>query len=181
MDAKTLMSVEEFDRLAEPDELSYELDEGELVVMTKPRPLHNRIAERLFRALDRYLETYPVGEVFIFEYLFVLGPTIKRAPDVSFLRSERAKKIDPHVDIPGAPDLAVEVLSPTDTVSAMRRKIRQYFAAGTQCVWIVYPETREVEIWKQPSQPQKVLQETDVLEDPDLLPGFALRVGALFS
>ena len=175
------MSVEEFDRLAEPDELSYELDEGELVVMTKPRPLHNRIAERLFRALDRYLETYPVGEVFIFEYLFVLGPTIKRAPDVSFLRSERAKKIDPHVDIPGAPDLAVEVLSPTDTVSAMRRKIRQYFAAGTQCVWIVYPETREVEIWKQPSQPQKVLQETDVLEDTDLLPGFALRVGALFG
>lgn len=181
MDAKTLMSVEEFDRLAEPDELSYELDEGELVVMTKPRPLHNRIAERLFRALDRYLETYPVGEVFIFEYLFVLGPTTKRAPDVSFLRSERAKKIDPHVDIPGAPDLAVEVLSPTDTVSAMRRKIRQYFAAGTQCVWIVYPETREVEIWKQPSQPQKVLQETDVLEDTDLLPGFALRVGALFG
>jgi Uma2 family endonuclease len=128
VDAKTLMSVEEFDRLAEPDELSYELDAGELVVMTKPRPLHNRIAERLFRALDRYLETYPIGEVFIFEYLFVLGPTTKRAPDVSFLRPERAKQIDPNVDIPGAPDLAVEVLSPTDTVSAMRRKIRQYFA-----------------------------------------------------
>jgi Uma2 family endonuclease len=181
MDAKTLMSVEEFDRLAEPDELSYELDEGELVVMTKPRPLHNRIAERLFRALDRYLETHPVGEVFIFDYLFVLGPTTKRAPDVSFLRSERAKQIDPNADIPGAPDLAVEVLSPNDTASAMRRKIRQYFAAGAQCVWIVYPETREVEVWRQPSQPKKVLQDADVLEDPDLLPGFALRVGALFG
>ncbi|HLM98923.1 MAG TPA: hypothetical protein VK335_06555 [Bryobacteraceae bacterium] len=43
MGTKTLMSVEEFDRLEEPDELSYELDEGELVVMTKPRPLHNRV------------------------------------------------------------------------------------------------------------------------------------------
>jgi Uma2 family endonuclease len=181
MDTKTLMSVEEFDRLAEPDELSYELDEGELVVMTKPRPLHNRIAERLFRPLDRYLETHPVGEALIFEYLFVLGPTTKRAPDVSFLRSERAKQIDPSSDIPGAPDLAVEVLSPNDTASAMRRKIRQYFAAGAQCVWIVYPETREVEVWRQPSQHQKVLQETDVLEEPDLLPGFALRVGALFG
>ena len=175
------MSVEEFDRLVEPDELSYELDEGELVVITKPRPLHNKIAERLFRALDRYLETHQVGEVFIFEYLFVLGPNIKRAPDVSFLRPERAKPIDPNADIPRAPDLAVEVLSPTDTVSAMRRKIRQYFTAGAQCVWIVYPETREVEVWKQPSQAQKVLQETDVLEDPDLLPGFALRVGAFFG
>jgi len=181
MDAKTLMSVEEFDRLEEPDELSYELDEGELVVMTKPRPLHNRIAERLYRALSRYLESHQVGEAFIFEYLFVLGPNIKRAPDVSFLRAERANQIDPNADIPGAPDLAVEVLSPNDTVSAVRRKIRQYFAAGAQCVWIVYPETREVEVWREASKPQIVLQETDVLEAPDLLPGFALRIGSLFG
>jgi len=181
MGAKTLISVEEFDRLEEPDELGYELDEGELIVMTKPRPVHNRIAARLFRALDRYLEAHPVGEVFNPDNLFVLGPNIKRAPDVSFLRAERAKQIDPNADIPGAPDLAIEVLSPTDTMLAMRRKIRQYFAAGAQCVWIVYPETREVEVWKQPSQPQTLLQETDVLEAPDLLPGFTLRVGALFG
>lgn len=175
------MSVEEFDRLAEPDDLSYELDEGELVVMTKPRPLHNRIVLRLSAEMVKYLDAHSVGEVFDSENLFVLSPNIKRAPDVSFLRTERAKQIDPNADIPGAPDLAVEVLSPNDTVLAMRRKIRQYFAAGAQCVWIIYPETREVEVWKQPSQPQKVLQETDVLEDADLLPGFALRVGALFG
>ncbi len=181
MGAKTLMSVEEFDRLAEPDELSYELDEGELVVMTKPRPQHNRIVLRLSTEMVKYLDSHPVGEVFNPENLFVLGANTKRAPDVSFLRSERAKQIDPHADIPGAPDLAVEVLSPNDTVSAMRRKIRQYFAAGAQCVWIVYPETREVEVWRQPSQPQKMLQDSDVLEAPDLLPGFALRVCALFD
>ena len=181
MGAKTLITVGDFDRLEEPDELDYELDEGELVVMTKPRPLHNRIAERVFRALDRYLESHPVGEAFIFEYLFVLSPSTKRAPDVSFLRAERAKKIDPNADIPGAPDLAVEVLSPTDTVTAMRRKIRQYFSAGAQCVWIVYPETREVEVWLEAARPQAVLQETDLLEAPDLLPGFALRVSALFG
>ena len=181
MGTKTLMSVEEFDRLEEPDELSYELDEGELVVMTKPRPLHNRIVERLFRALDRYLERHPVGEVLIFEYLFVLGPNIKRAPDVSFLRAERAKQIDPNSDIPGAPDLAVEVVSPTDTVPAMRRKIRQYFAAGTQCVWVVHPETREVEVWREAAKPQVVLQEADLLEAPDLLPGFSVRAGVLFG
>src|SRR5579863_2596060 len=162
MDAKTLMSVEEFDRLEEPDELSYELDEGELVVMTKPRPLHNRIVLALTYELQAYLKTHPVGEVFNPDNLFVLAPNTKRAPDVSFLRTERTKQIDENADIPGAPDLAVEVVSPSDTVSAMRRKIRQYFAAGAQCVWIVYPETREVEIWRQPSQPQKVLQETEV-------------------
>jgi Uma2 family endonuclease len=181
MGVKTLMSVEDFDRLEEPDELSYELDEGELVVMTKPRPLHNRIALRLTREIMKYLETHPVGEVFSSDNLFVLGPATKRAPDVSFLRAERASQIDPNADIPGAPDLAVEVLSPNDTVSAVRRKIRQYFAAGAQSVWVVYPETREVEIWCEAARPQVVLQETDLLEAPDLLPGFSLRVGAIFG
>jgi Uma2 family endonuclease len=178
---KTLMSVEEFDRLEEPDELSYELDQGELVVMTKPRPLHNRIVARLFRALDRYLEKHPVGEVFMPEVLYILGPNTKRAPDVSFLRAERARKIDPSLDIPGAPDIAVEVLSPTDTAGAMRRKIRQYFAAGALYVWVVYPETREVEVWREPARAQAVLQETDLLEAPNLLPGFTLAIGALFG
>jgi Uma2 family endonuclease len=141
MGAKTLISVEAFDRLEEPDELSYELDEGELVVMTKPRPLHNRIVANL----------------------------------------EYELRADPNADIPGAPDLAVEVLSPTDTVSAMRRTIRQYFAAGAQYVWVVYPDTREVEVWREAARPQVVLQETDFLEPPGLLPEFRLRVGALFS
>jgi Uma2 family endonuclease len=181
MDVKTLMSVEEFDRLAEPDELSYELDEGELLVMTKPRPLHNRIVLRLTAEMVRYLDSHPVGEVFNPENLFVLSANTKRAPDVSFLRLERAKQIDPDADIPGAPDLAVEVLSPNDTAAQMRRKVRQYLAAGAHCVWIVYPETREVEVWREPMRPQTILQEADLLEAPDLLPGFALRVGAIFT
>jgi Uma2 family endonuclease len=181
MGAKTLMSVEDFDRLEEPDELSYELDEGELVVMTKPRPLHNRIALRLIAEILKYLETHPVGEVLSSDNLFVLGPNTKRAPDVSFLRAERASQLDPNADIPGAPDLAVEVLSPTDTVSAVRRKIRQYFAAGGQYVWVVYPETREVEVWREASRPHVVLQETDLLEAPDLLPSFSLRIGVIFA
>jgi len=160
MGLKTLMSVEEFDRLEEPDELSYELDGGELVVITKPRPLHNRIVARLVRALDRYLENHPLGEVFMPEVLYILGPNTKRAPDVSFLRAERAQKIDPSLDVPGAPDIALEVLSPTDTVAAMRRKIRQYFAAGALYVWVVYPETREVEVWREPARAQSFRKRT---------------------
>jgi Uma2 family endonuclease len=181
MGAKTLMSVEDFDRLEEPDELSYELDEGELVVMTKPRPLHNRIALNLAFELKAYLKAHPVGEVFSSDNLYVLGPNTKRAPDVSFLRAERASQIDPNADIPGAPDLAVEVVSPNDTASAMRRKVLQYLSAGGQYVWVVYPETREVEVWREAARPQVVLQETDLLEAPDLLPGFSLRVGVIFG
>ena len=175
------MSVEEFDRLVEPDDLSYELDEGELVVMTKPRPLHNRIVLRLTVTIEKYLESHPIGEVFNSKNLFVLGPHTKRAPDVSFVRAERASRIDPNADIPGAPDLAVEVLSPNDTAAAMRRKIRQSLSAGAKVVWIVYPETREVEIWRDRAKPEKILQDTDLLEAPGLLPGFSIRIGALFG
>jgi len=181
MGTKTLMSVAEFDRLEEPDELNYELDEGKLVVRTKPRPLHNRIVIRLTFDLQAFVRSHPVGEVFNSDNFFVLGPNIKRAPDVSFLRAERSTQLDPNADIPGAPDLAVEVVSPSDTVAAMRRKIRQYFTAGALCVRVVYPETREVEIWRDGAKPQVILQETDLLEAPDLLPGFSVRVGALFG
>jgi Uma2 family endonuclease len=181
MGNKTLMSVEDFDRLVEPDALSYELDEGELVVMTKPRPLHNRIVSKLAFEIRGCLSTHAVGEVFNSQNLFVLGPNTKRAPDVSFVRAERASRIDPNADIPGAPDLAIEVLSPNDTAAAMRRKIRQYLSAGAKCVWIVYPETREVEVWHNRAKPEKILQETELLEAPGLLPGFSLRIGALFG
>jgi Uma2 family endonuclease len=75
MGARTLMSVEDFDRLEEPDELSYELDEGELVVMTKPRPLHNRIVANLDFELRAYLRDHPVGEIFNSDNLFVRSPT----------------------------------------------------------------------------------------------------------
>ena len=183
MDAKTLMSVEEFDRLEEPDELSYELDEGELVVMTKPRPLHNRIAERLFRALDRYLETHPGRRG-----LQSSNICSSSAPTSSARRMFRSSgRSAPNRSIRTPTSLVrrtwpSKCFLPHDTVSAMRRKIRQYFAAGAQCVWIVYPETREVEVWKrEAAKPQEVLQETDLLEAPDLLPGFSLRVGALFG
>ena len=89
--ADVVDTLEEFDRLEEPDELSYELAEGELVVMTKPRPLLNRIVAKLTFEIQDYLKTHPLGEVFNPENLFVLGPNTKRAPDVSFVRAERAR------------------------------------------------------------------------------------------
>jgi Uma2 family endonuclease len=181
MGAKILMTAEEFDRLEESDEFRYELDEAELIVMTRPRPLHNRIALKLTSALVRYVEEHSVGEVLNSDNMYVLGPTTRRAPDVSFLRKERAASIDPTKDIEGAPDLAVEVVSPTDTAASMRRKVRQYFAAGAAVVWVVYPESREVEIWEESQKPARVLQEDAVLEEARLLPGFSLRISRLFE
>jgi Uma2 family endonuclease len=180
MSVKTMISVEEFDRLVEPDELRYELDEGELIEMTKPRyEPHNRIVMTITRALLAYLAQNPIGEVLTSDNLFVLGPGTKRSPDLSFMRAERMKTIEPAKDVEGAPDLAIEVLSPNDSASAMRRKVKQYFAAGASIVWVVFPEQREIEVWRSDSGPV-ILNEKDSLAAPDLLPGFSVNVGSLF-
>jgi Uma2 family endonuclease len=179
--AKTLISIAEFDRLEPPDELRYELDEGELIEMVKPRyQPHNRIVMKITRALLAYLDKNPIGEVLTSDNLFVLGPNTKRIPDLSFMTMKRLRQIKPDTDIEGAPDLAIEVLSPSDTATAMRRKVKQYFAAGSRAVWLVYPESREIEVRESASGPARVLSESDTLEAPQLLPGFSARVGSFF-
>jgi Uma2 family endonuclease len=168
------MSTVEFDQLVEPDHLRYELDDGELVIMPRPRPRHNRIGKEILVEMEIYLRKDPVGEVFNSECLFVLGPTTKRAPDVAFLRAERAAALDPNEDIPGGPDLAVEILSPSDFMTAMRRKIQQYFDAGTAIVWVIDPENRLAEIWRAPGELVNLLHEDGILTAEELLPGFTL-------
>jgi Uma2 family endonuclease len=180
MSAKTMPTVEEFDRLEEPDELRYELDEGALIEMTKPRyDPHNRIVRNISRALDKYLDAHPIGDLLSADNLFVLGPATKRAPDLSFMRTERMKAIQPGKDIEGAPDLAIEVLSPSDTAIAIRRKVKQYFHAGARMVWVVLPESREIEVWRENSGNQ-VLGESEFLSGADVLPGFSIKIASLF-
>jgi Uma2 family endonuclease len=178
---RTLISIAEFDRLEPPDELRYELDEGELLEMVKPRyEPHNRIVMKITRALLAYLDKNPIGEVLTSDNLFVLGPNTKRIPDLSFMTTERVRQIQPDTDIQGGPDLAVEVLSPSDTATAMRRKVKQYFAAGSRAVWLVYPESREIEVRESAAGLSRVLGENDTLEAPGLLPGFSANVGGFF-
>ena len=170
-----MITVEEFDRLEE-EEFRYELDEGELITMTRARASHARIEGRLFFAIQTYLNQNPVGEVIGSDILFVLGPTTKRAPDVSVV----LRTFDPNLEIQGAPELAIEILSPSNRPRAMQRKIGQYFAAGCRLVWVVDPGARAVEVWTNLEAASRTLGESDTLEAPDLLPGFALPIAGLF-
>jgi Uma2 family endonuclease len=174
MSAKTLISVEEFDRLEE-EEFRYELDEGELVTMTRPGTDHGRIERRLLMVLQTYLDNRGGGEAFGPDILFVLGPNTKRAPDVSVVLRE----IGSVKEITGAPDIAAEILSPSNTKKEMRRKVSQFFASGCRRAWIVDPKTRTVEIWESASGPSRTVRESDSLETP-LLPGFTCPIAKLF-
>ena len=174
-------TIEDFERLTPPEHCRYELVDGEVVELTFPTPLHNLTVGRVFRILEAFVEENRLGIVFPSDTGFVLTrrPGTLRGPDVAFVRAERASGLDLRANIPGAPDLAIEVVSPADTIRAMRHKVDQYLAAGCQAVWVLDPEKREVEIFEPGGRPRVFLAE-DSLECPELLPGFVVQVADLF-
>jgi Uma2 family endonuclease len=180
MAAKTLLTLKEFNEL--PDNgVRYELDEGELAPMTFPRPKYQRVAKRILIVLERYLERHPIGEAFLSDTGFVLSenPATLRGPDVSFLGAKRVEDVDPNSDIPGAPDLAVEVVSPSDSAAELTRKVNQYLKAGSHTVWVVYPDERQVLVFER-SGIVRIVSEEQALDAPALLPGFSVPVSSLF-
>jgi Uma2 family endonuclease len=178
--ARTMLSAEQFLRMPPQEGKRFELNEGELVEMTFPNFEHNRIIRRLVFRIDTFLQAHPLGEVFPSDSGFLLSPDTVRGPDVSFLRAERARLVDPksnHFD--GPPDLAVEVVSPSDSARDVQKKVDQYLKAGAHTVWVVYPDTREV-LGFTADHVQRYGVE-DMLEDRELLPGFSLPVSELFD
>src|SRR5882724_6697022 len=106
--AKVLLRAEEFDNYPFEEDKRYELDEGELIEMTRPAYKHNRILLDLLLELGFYLRKNPVGEVLLSENLYALSPSTRRAPDLAvILGDRRAELVDAKI-IPIIPDLAVE-------------------------------------------------------------------------
>lgn len=104
-----------------------------------------------------------------------------RAPDVLFVRAERVAAEGPPAGfLPGAPDLAVEVLSPEDGPGEVKDKANEWIAAGTDRVWAVDPSARTVTVYRHAVAPE-VLGESDTLEGGAVLPGFVCRVAEIFG
>lgn len=181
MGAKTILSLEEFEQL-EDDGMPRELDEGELITMSPTKRKHGRIQNAVSFVLNQFLERSPIGEVYVSETGFLLsrGPATLRAPDVAFVRAERSDQESPEGYLEGAPDLAVEVVSPSETARHITRKVVQYLRHGGHTVWVVYPEAEEVHVFEA-SGGHRVLQAEQLLEAPELLPGFSVPVRRLFQ
>lgn len=146
MGATTKLTFEEFLNLPEEPGKRFELDRGELIVEPSPTYRHNRIRYRIARHLDEFVQRNQLGSVTV-ENDFWLGPDIIRNPDVAFVATERLSRMD--VDrspIEGVPNLAVEVISPSNSAQDMLTKVHQYLDAGCQAVWVVYPKLKVVEI-----------------------------------
>jgi Uma2 family endonuclease len=181
MSTKTLLTLAEFEQLPEQEGVRYELDEGELVAMTFPVPEHNRVIKRIFVLLNEWLRGHPVGEIFFPDTGFVLSrePATLRGPDLSFLCQDRLGRMDPKQNIEGAPELAIEVVSPSDSAQALNKKVDQYLRSGARSVWVVYPDIRQVHVHT--ALGVRKLAAEEILDQPDLLPGFSAPVRTLFE
>ena len=179
MATQTILTLREFEKLPEDGNL-HELNEGALVLMTHPKYRHMAVSHKVLRALQEFLTTHRVGEAYIeMAYLLAEDPATLRVPDVSFLRSERLSGVGDDEYLRGAPDLAVEVVSPSNPKMDLEQKIRQYQTAGVAFIWALYPDRRCVDVF---DAVRKIatLHEGDTLEAPSLFPGWSVPVAELF-
>ncbi len=158
-----------------------ELVRGKLIVTGPESGRHGAVSATIGVALLSFVETNGLGQVIGSSAGYVLsrGPDTVRQPDASFLTAERFKDQDLDAFLEGAPDLAVEVLSPSNTAAEMRAKMDDYFGAGCRVLWIVDPLRKSVVVHRPDASPV-ILTEDDTLTDEDLLPGFSLAVRDVF-
>ena len=160
---KTVLTAQQFDNYPFEEDKRYELDEGELIEMTRPTYKHNRVLGHLFVELSIYLRGRRIGEALISENLYALSPHTRRSPDVAVILGDHREELKNANVIPIIPDIVAEILSPSETPRMIHRKLKQYFAAGVKEVWLIDPDVKEIEIWKGPSLPDPVLAAGDVL------------------
>src|SRR5579872_1712960 len=139
MASKTLLTLERFEQLPD-DGMRHELDEGELVSMPPTLPKHGKVQNRTANVLTNFVDRLSLGLVLV-ESGFQLSPDTVRGPDISFIRADRAAAMDLDRRFEGAPDLAVEIISPPQSASDIAHKVEQYLRAGAE-VWVVYPRSR---------------------------------------
>ncbi len=162
-----------------------ELVAGRIVRMTPTNPTHGRIEANanVAAALKRFVSTQNLGVVMVGEVGVFTGrnPDTVRAADVLYLSHERdARRSRPQGFLDVAPELIVEILSPTDRSDPVQRKLREYFAAGVRLVWVIDPAAPMVQVHRDRGEPLS-LAPGEVVTGEDVLPGFELTVEDVFE
>ena len=177
-----LSEVEEAPPIPPGPEGLYEIVDGKVVEKTMGAA-EGRIASKLGRILGNHTEAAGLGETFV-EVLFRTNPETEQArrPDVAFLSIGRwpAGREPEGPSYPLAPDLAVEIVSPSDLADDLQRKIREYFAAGVRQVWVIYRTTATIVVHESAST-SRTLSRADILDGGAILPGFLLPVSGLLA
>ncbi len=163
--------------------MSYELVRGELLAMSPASPVQGRYASRLNVALGGYVEEHELGEAYVSEpgFKLELGPEqTVRSPDLAFVSEERIPSPDEESGFWAlAPDLAVEIISPSETAQMVQDKVQDYLLAGVRLIWLVYPKSKTVVEYKSATEIRH-LGINDNFEGHDVIPGFRYSLKRLF-
>jgi Uma2 family endonuclease len=187
MDSTTLLTVDDLLRVPGPD-LPHELRRGVLRLVTPAITTHGAVSARLLAPLGQHVYTHDLGALFTAEAGFILerDPDTLLCPDVAFVAKGRLAAGRRRWGFPQiAPDLAVEVLSPSDRPAEVRAKVAEYLRLGVRCGWICDLAERRVQVHTLGEGPDRriataELGEGDVVDGRDVLPGFRQPLAELF-
>ena len=174
-----LMSVEELEQLTESGR--HDLICGELLSLPPAGEQHGNIAAEIVFALLQFAKPKALGRCYTAETGLILhrNPDTVLVPDVAFIRSERLSA-DVNVRfVDGPPDLAIEVVSPSDSLSKVQAKVLEYLEAGTLLVWVIEPRRQTVTVYRA-DHSAHLLLDSDSLSGEDVLPGFSLLISEIF-
>ncbi|MHC5544092.1 Uma2 family endonuclease [Singulisphaera rosea] len=165
-------------------EALYEVVDGQVVEKPPMGAYSTWIASLLCRSLSPYAKAHGLGRVMV-EMLFRIDvPTnLQRRPDLAYLSYERwprGRQVPDEAAWDIVPDLAVEIVSPTNSANEVMAKGLEYFQAGVRGVWVIYPRLSLVYLYDSPTTP-KVLRPGDEIDGGAILPGFRLPVATLFE
>jgi Uma2 family endonuclease len=184
MSVKPRVTAEELWRLGEGD-VRRELVDGEVVEMGPAGGVHGRVVVRLARRLQEHVEGRGNGEVVAGEVGFVLNlpydPERVRAPDVAFISTARLPEGQlPRGFVRGAPDLVVEVLSPSDDPVDLQQKMRDWLEGGARLVWLVAPDAKTATAYRADGS-ARLLRERESLDGEGVLPGLQIPLAEVLG
>ncbi len=178
MPARTFMTAEQFDALPEEEGRKWELLDGELIEVSSATPEHNLILGQLLMLIQAFVKPRRLGKPLIETDLAVRRDSRLR-PDLGFFSAETWQTIDiRRVPVEHPPDIAVEIVSPSETASNINRKVQAYLTWGVHEVWLIYPETRTISVHVHNGS--QTLSEGAYLMS-DLIPGWRIQVCEIFE
>lgn len=158
-----------------------ELINGEMIDVPAPSPIHAYIADEIFAALRQHVKQHHLGYAFSDSVSYTLSNHDVLIPDASYVSKSRQPTLPDRFTI--APDLAVEVVSPSNRPRELLDKVETYLQHGTQVVWVVYPDERVVDVYKLSDDGTLNLRKIDhdaILDGNSVLPDFSLNIQDIF-
>jgi Uma2 family endonuclease len=183
MTTTRLMTADEFFEMETEDCYRYDLIDGEVIRMAAAGFEHGMLAAEVGRLLGNWVKPRGLGIVVGAETGFILArnPDVVLGPDAAFVRAGR---LPPRGTwerfLPVAPDLAVEVISPSERRGQLEREVRRYLHGGVPLLWLLRPRRRTVQVYRADGT-STILNDADMLDGEDVLPSFRLAVTELFA